>query len=111
MRVLIVEDELELDALLAEGEVTVLDVREKDERDEGYIAGSRHVPYRLIPAWIDDLRGAEPLVTICSSGSRAAIAASVLAAEGIEARPVLHGGVNDWAERGGETVSFRRCGS
>jgi hydroxyacylglutathione hydrolase len=101
----------ELEALLAEGEVTVLDVREKDERDEGYIAGSRHVPYRLVPAWIDDLRGAQPLVTICSSGSRAAIAASVLAAEGIDARPVLHGGVNDWAERGGETVSFRRCGS
>jgi hypothetical protein len=24
---------------------------------------------------------------------------------------VLHGGVQDWAERGGETVSFRRCGS
>jgi hydroxyacylglutathione hydrolase len=101
----------ELDALLAEGEVTVLDVREKDERDEGYIAGSRHVPYRLVPAWIDDLRDAQPLVTICSSGSRAAIAASVLAAEGIEARPVLHGGVNDWAERGGDTVAFRRCGS
>jgi rhodanese-related sulfurtransferase len=100
----------ELDGLLAEGEVTVLDVREKDERDEGYIAGSRHVPYRLVPAWIDDLREAQPLVTICSSGSRAAIAASVLTAEGIEARPVLHGGVNDWAERGGETVAFRRCG-
>jgi hydroxyacylglutathione hydrolase len=101
----------ELDALLADGEVTVLDVREKDERDEGYIAGSRHVPYRLVPAWIDDLRDAQPLVTICSSGSRAAIAASVLAAEGIEARPVLHGGVDDWAERGGDTVAFRRCGS
>ena len=101
----------DLDALLAQGEVTVLDVREKDERDEGYIAGSRHVPYRLVPAWIDDLRGAQPLVTICSSGSRATIAASVLAAEGIEARPVLHGGVNDWAERGGETVAFRRCGT
>jgi hydroxyacylglutathione hydrolase len=101
----------ELDALLEEGEVTVLDVREKDERDEGYIAGSRHVPYRLVPAWIDDLREAQPLVTICSSGSRAAIAASVLAAEGIEARPVLHGGVNDWAARGGDTVAFRRCGA
>jgi hydroxyacylglutathione hydrolase len=100
----------ELDALLEDGEVTVLDVREKDERDEGYIAGSRHIPYRLVPAWIDDLRDAEPVVTICSSGSRAAIAASVLAAEGIEARPVLHGGVNDWAERGGDTVAFRRCG-
>ena len=101
----------ELDALLAEGEVTVLDVREKDERDEGYIAGSRHIPYRLVPAWTDDLRGEQPLVTICTTGSRAAIAASVLAAEGIDARPVLHGGVQDYAERGGETVSFRRCGS
>jgi len=101
----------ELDALLQDGEVTVLDVREKDERDDGYIAGSRHVPYRLVPAWIDDLREAQPLVTICSSGSRAAIAASVLAAEGIDARPVLHGGVSDWAERGGDTVAFRRCGS
>ena len=101
----------ELDALLKEGEVTVLDVREKDERDEGYIAGSRHIPYRLVPAWIDDLRGEQPLVTICSSGSRAAIAASVLVAEGIEARPVLHGGVEDYAERGGDTIAFRRCGT
>ena len=101
----------ELDTLLADGEVTVLDVREKDERDEGYIAGSRHIPYRLVPAWIDELREAQPVVTICSSGSRAAIAASVLVAEGIEARPVLHGGVEDWAERGRDTVAFRRCGS
>ena len=100
----------ELDRLLANGDVTVLDVREKDERDEGYIAGSRNIPYRLVRAWADDLRDEQPLVTICSSGSRAAIAASVLAAEGIEARPVLHGGVTDWAERGGDTVAFRRCG-
>ena len=101
----------DLDALLADGEVTVLDVREKDERDEGYIAGSRHIPYRLVPAWIDDLRDSQPVVTICSTGSRAAIAASVLVAQGIEARPVLRGGVQDWADHGGETVAFRRCGT
>jgi hydroxyacylglutathione hydrolase len=100
----------QLEELMAAGNVTILDVREKDERDEGYIAGSRNIPYRLVRAWVDELREAQPLVTICSSGSRAAIAASVLAAEGIEARPVIHGGVRDWAERGGETVAFRRCG-
>ena len=44
-------------------------------------------------------------------GSRATIAASVLTAAGVEARPVLGGGVEDWAERGGQTVHFRRCGS
>jgi len=46
-------------------------------------------------------------VTICGSGTRASIAASVLTAAGIDARPVLRGGVNDWP---GGTVSFRRCG-
>jgi glyoxylase-like metal-dependent hydrolase (beta-lactamase superfamily II)/rhodanese-related sulfurtransferase len=100
-----------LDRLLAEGTVEVLDVREKSERDEGYIEGTRHLPYRLVRACVDDLRGERPVVTICTSGSRAAIAASVLAAAGIEAHPVLGGGVNDWAELGGKTVHFRRCGS
>jgi rhodanese-related sulfurtransferase len=50
-------------------------------------------------------------VTICESGARAAVAASVLAAAGVDARPVLHGGITDWCHRGGHTVEFRRCGS
>jgi rhodanese-related sulfurtransferase len=51
------------------------------------------------------------VVTICSSGARAGVAASVLAAEGVRARPVLHGGVDDWQERGHAHTAFRRCGS
>jgi hydroxyacylglutathione hydrolase len=101
----------ELDQVLASDDVELLDVREPHERDQGYIAGSRNIPYRLVREWADDLQGGKPVVVICSSGSRATVAASVLAAAGIEARPVLHGGVQDWAERGGETVSFRRCGT
>jgi len=101
----------DLDRLLAEGSVEVLDVREKSERDEGYIEGTRHLPYRLVRACVDDLRSERPVITICSSGSRATIAASVLAANGIESHPVVGGGVEDWAERGGKTVQFRRCGS
>ena len=101
----------ELDRLLAAGEVDVLDVREPHERDSGYIPGSRNIPYRLVREWASDLQGGKPVVTICASGSRAAVAASVLAAAGVDARPVLDGGVDDWEERGGETVSFRRCGS
>ena len=49
-------------------------------------------------------------MTICESGARAAVAASVLAASGVDARPVLHGGIPDWEARGGATVGFRRCG-
>jgi hydroxyacylglutathione hydrolase len=97
----------ELEALLEQDAVEVVDVREKDERDEGYIPGTRHVPYRLLRAMGADVNGGKPIVTICSTGPRAAIAASVLTAAGVDARPILHGGVSNWP---GQTVEFRRCG-
>jgi hydroxyacylglutathione hydrolase len=98
----------ELERLLDEGAVQVLDVREKSERDEAYIPGTLHIPYRLLrETGTDGLDTSKPVVTICGSGTRASIAASVLSAAGVEARPVLHGGVDDWR---GQTVSFRRCG-
>jgi glyoxylase-like metal-dependent hydrolase (beta-lactamase superfamily II)/rhodanese-related sulfurtransferase len=101
----------ELERLLEGDAVEVLDVREKDERDEGYIPGSRHIPYRLVRAYRDELENGRPVVTICSSGARAAVAASVLAAEGVDARPVLDGGIDDWQRRGHPLTAFRRCGS
>jgi len=100
----------ELDSMLESG-ATVVDVREKDERDEGYIPGSRHVPYRLMRVATPDLPDDRPLVTICSSGPRAAVAASILRARGLDARPVVDGGMTDWLARGATAVSFRRCGS
>ena len=97
----------ELEGLLERDEVVVLDVREKSERDAGYIPGTRHVPYRVLRAMGSDIDGGKPVVTICSTGPRAAIAASVLAAAGVDARPVTDGGVATWP---GRTVEFRRCG-
>jgi glyoxylase-like metal-dependent hydrolase (beta-lactamase superfamily II)/rhodanese-related sulfurtransferase len=101
----------ELESLLDQDAVDLLDVREKDERDEGYIPGSRHIPYRLVRAYRDELANGGPVVTICSSGARAGVAASVLASEGITARPVLGAGVDDWRKRGHQLTAFRRCGS
>jgi hydroxyacylglutathione hydrolase len=101
----------ELERLLADDSVELLDVREADERDESHIPGSRHLPYRTARAAAEaGLLNGRPVVTICESGPRAAVAASVLQAAGIEARPVLDGGLADWRARGGETTSFRRCG-
>jgi rhodanese-related sulfurtransferase len=97
--------------LLADDEVELLDVREADERDDGHIPGSRHLPYRTARAAAEaGLLNGRPVVTICESGPRAAVAASVLQAAGVNARPVLDGGVADWRANGGETTSFRRCG-
>jgi rhodanese-related sulfurtransferase len=99
----------ELERLLAAGEVQLFDVRESGERDEGFIPGSVHLPYRNVRAAAENgLCDELPIVTICESGARAAVAASVLQSVGVDARPVLDGGVATWP---GATYSFRRCGS
>src|SRR5262249_23538379 len=98
----------ELEGLLASGAVDVIDVREAGERDEGYIPGTRHAPYRVLRQTAEDVSDGRPVVTICESGARAAIAGSGLRAAGIDARPVVDGGITDWP---GRTVAFRRCGA
>jgi hydroxyacylglutathione hydrolase len=102
----------ELQRLLADDAVELLDVREADERDDGHVPGSRHLPYRTARAAAEaGLLDGRPVVTICESGARAAIAASVLQAAGVAARPVLEGGIAGWQKNGGELACFRRCGS
>jgi glyoxylase-like metal-dependent hydrolase (beta-lactamase superfamily II)/rhodanese-related sulfurtransferase len=102
----------ELERRLSADEILLYDVREADERDSGFIPGSAHLPYRTArQAAETGLVGDRPIVTICESGARAAIAASVLSSVGLDARPVLDGGLNAWRVRGGETTTFRRCGS
>ncbi len=100
-------DVTELKRLLDTAEVQVVDVRETTERDDGYIAGSRNIPYRLIrKLGCGALERTKPVVTVCESGPRAAIAASLLQREGFDVRAVAEGGIADFTD----TVSFRRCG-
>jgi len=100
----------ELEGLMSAG-AELIDVREKDERDSGYIPGSRNVPYRLLTSCCPDLAKDRPVVTICESGTRATIAASILRGRGYDARPVAEGGMTAWRARGSDVVEFRRCGS
>ena len=102
-------DVVELKQLLdAAADVQVVDVREASERDTGYIPGSRNIPYRLLrKIGCGALDRSKPVVTVCESGPRAAIAASLLAREGFDARAVSPGGV---ATFDGDVVAFRRCG-
>jgi hydroxyacylglutathione hydrolase len=101
-------DPTELRTLLERADVQVVDVREPAERDEGYLPGSTNIPYRLLrKAGTGALRRDQPVVTVCESGSRAALAASLLQREGFDVRPVADGGIADLT---GDIVSFRRCG-
>jgi rhodanese-related sulfurtransferase len=80
-----------------EDELQILDVREQDEWDAGHIPGSVHTPYHDfhgVPGGIDPQR---PVAVICSSGQRAAPAASLLRRHGAsEVLHVVDGGVPDY---------------
>jgi hydroxyacylglutathione hydrolase len=79
----------------------VLDVRERSEWETGHIPGSLHIPYHDIHALPEGLEPTRPVAVICSSGQRAAPAASLLRRHGMKA--VLHvvdGGVPLWRRRG-----------
>jgi hydroxyacylglutathione hydrolase len=96
----------ELERLLADDAIELLDVREPDEQDDGHVPGSRNLPYRTVRAAAESgLLDGRPVVTICETGPRAAVAASVLQSAGVAARPVLEGGTASWDA---ETASFRR---
>ncbi len=76
--------------LLESDDLQLVDVREASERDEGYIPGSRNIPYRLLrKVGLDALERSKPVVTVCESGPRAAIAASLLQREGFDVSAVL----------------------
>ena len=95
-------DELER---LLDGGADVIDVREPDEFEQAGIPGSRNLPYRLLADASADVPADREVVTVCESGPRAAVAASILRSRGIDARPVLDGGVSTWKASGRPTVA------
>ncbi len=99
----------DVEALLADGSAELVDVREESEREESPLPGSRHVPYRLAGELGDGLPSDRTLITVCESGARAAVAASVLSAHGLDARPLVHAGVPELqAGRSAQTSHLRR---
>ena len=100
-------DLAELAERLRNGEVRLLDVRERDEWDEGHVEGSVHVPYHDlrdgIPAEVEN--GGRPLAVACSAGNRSSLAVSLLRRAGLE--DVVHvadGGIAELPEQGIELV-------
>jgi len=90
----------EAQAKVAAGEAVVLDVRKRSEWDEGHLAGAVHVPLGEVPAAVDGLPTGTTIIVHCESGSRSAIAASVLRARGRHDVANLKGGINAWIQAG-----------
>jgi len=93
------------DRLAAGGPITLLDVREPDERAFAAIAvpdgaGDLFIPMREIPARVDAIRealGRGPVVAYCHHGVRSMHAARWLADRGLAGVLNLAGGVDAWS--------------
>jgi rhodanese-related sulfurtransferase len=90
----------ELDALLEQGSIRVLDVREDSEFRNGHLPGSVHVPVRRLPDRVARLKRDKPYAVICQSGSRSRSATSYLIAQGFEGTVSVRGGTGAWARSG-----------
>jgi hydroxyacylglutathione hydrolase len=76
----------------------VLDVRRSDEWGERHIPGALHIHVGDLAQRLHELPTDQPIVTLCHSGHRAEIAASMIAASGREVMAV-RGGMEEWDRR------------
>jgi len=88
----------------------LIDVREPDEYNQGFIANAVNIPRGLIefaifdhpgvkPALNDDI-GQSPIYLYCKSGGRSALAAQSLQNLGFKNIHSLAGGIQDWEAKG-----------
>lgn len=76
--------------------VRILDVRQRGEWDAGHIPDSLHVFVGDLPEHVDRVPKDKEVWSVCASGQRASIAASLLDRAGVPVRLVARGGVPDW---------------
>ena len=79
-----------------------LDVREREEWDEGHIPGALHLPRGWLESRIEREvpDRARSIITYCASGNRSVFAARTLEELGYENVVSLAGGINDWKRHG-----------
>jgi hydroxyacylglutathione hydrolase len=75
--------------------ITVVDVRSVAEWNAGHLAGSVNLPVGDLVNRIDDVPREGTVATICESGYRSALAASILVRSGIESVVNVAGGMNE----------------
>ena len=91
------------------GEALFVDVRERDEWEEGIVPGAVHIPRgslefkadRSSPTAEKSLAFDKPVILHCASGGRAALAGKLLKDMGYQKVYNL-GGFKDWVEAGGK---------
>ena len=85
---------------------TVVDVREKNEWDEGHIPGAIHVPRGYLELRIESAvpNKSAPVVLYCAGGTRSVLAADTLREMGYSDVRSVRGGFTAWKDAGNSFV-------
>jgi len=78
----------------------VIDVRQRSEFEEGHVPGAWHITAGSLGDRLEDLPRDRPIATICASGYRASVAASLLRAAGFKTVHTIADGVPAWRAAG-----------
>ena len=85
-------------------DVTVLDVREQSEYDEGHIPGVVLIPLGEIPGRLSEIPTDKTVIVTCRSGNRSAQAVDFLRQNGFDNVHNMLGGIVAWQQAGYEVV-------
>ena len=85
--------------LLLHEDVQLVDVRQPHEFTAGHIAGSTHIELAQLAAGVATLDRSRPVVLVCRSGARSAMATEALGQAGFDAHNMA-GGMLDWTAAG-----------
>lgn len=95
-----VKDAGELADQISTGALTIVDIRNQAEWDEGHIPGAHHIMLGYLAQRSDEIVDGKPIVVQCRTGNRSAIGASLLLAKGATEVINMQGGIRDWASAG-----------
>lgn len=74
----------------------LIDVREQNEFERGYIRGARNIPLTQFKQRLIEMRKDKPVYLYCQNTSRSIRAANLLRKKGFEDLNVLQGGFRKW---------------
>ena len=95
-------DTAQAEARIRAGGVTVLDVREPDEFDQGALADAIHIPRGHLEAQVENRMSdkAAPIIAYCAGGVRSAFASKTLQELGYTNVVSMAGGFGKWKDEG-----------
>ncbi len=88
---------------LKEEDLFVLDVREKEEYAEGHIPDAFNIYVGELEKRLAEVPSERPVVSVCSTGNRSGLGASILERGGFKKVYNLIGGTTGWKEKGYST--------